>query len=89
MKYFIKDLGTGFGAFIKLQAETILKNNSLINIGESYLVFTIGEEEETLTSENLSNDNFKQTSSNKEYNKMLTVKIFHENTKYDNPMYFD
>ena len=39
--YYIKDLGFGFGTFIKLTKEIKLKDNFLINIGETYIVFSI------------------------------------------------
>jgi hypothetical protein len=81
MKYYIIDLGNGFGTFIKLQAETILKNNSLISLGESYIVCTIGVDDETGNSDHAS---FKQLSSNlgNDYSEMLNIKIFSGN-KYD------
>jgi len=43
-KYYIKDLGAGFGTFIKLDNEMKINNNSLINIGETFLVFTYIED---------------------------------------------
>ena len=39
-KYYIKDLGNGFGTFIKLINEEKIKDNLLINIGETYIVFS-------------------------------------------------
>lgn len=39
-KYYIVDLGKGFGTFEKLQKELMLKENQLINIGNSYIVFS-------------------------------------------------
>ena len=42
-KYFIQDLGFGFGTFIKIINELKIKDNYLVNIGETYLVFTIDE----------------------------------------------
>ena len=44
-KYFIKDLGCGFGTFIKLIDELKIKENMLINMGESYIVFSFGDGE--------------------------------------------
>lgn len=38
MKYYIKDLGIGYGAFVKLTRPLVLKDNFLINMGESYIV---------------------------------------------------
>ena len=37
-KYKIKDLGIGYGAFVKLTKPLILKDNFLLNMGESYIV---------------------------------------------------
>ena len=45
-KYYIKDLGNGFGTFIKLINETRIKDNLLINIGETYIVFSFNNENE-------------------------------------------
>ena len=39
-KYYIVDLGNGFGTFMKLSQELKLKDNHLINIGNSYIVFS-------------------------------------------------
>jgi hypothetical protein len=48
LKYYIKDLGHGFGTFIKITRWTEIKNKFLINIGENYIVFTLGlEDDET------------------------------------------
>lgn len=38
MSYKIKDLGVGYGAFVKLTRPLILRDNFLLNMGESYLV---------------------------------------------------
>ena len=46
LNYYIKDLGRGFGTFIKIQEWTELKNNLLLNIGENYIVFSLGDDEE-------------------------------------------
>jgi hypothetical protein len=37
-QYKIKDLGKGYGAFAKLQGSIIIRDSFLINIGESYVV---------------------------------------------------
>jgi len=44
-KYYIRDLGNGFGTFIKLIKETKIKDNLLINIGETYIVFSFNNNE--------------------------------------------
>jgi hypothetical protein len=38
MNYKIKDLGIGYGVFVKLAEGLPLKDNFLINMGESYIV---------------------------------------------------
>ena len=38
MAYKIKDLGIGFGAFVKLNNPLVLRDNFLLNMGESYIV---------------------------------------------------
>ena len=45
-KYYIRDLGNGFGTFIKLINETRIKDNLLINIGETYIVFSFNNDNE-------------------------------------------
>ncbi|CAG9313681.1 unnamed protein product [Blepharisma stoltei] len=39
--YWIRDLAKGFGVFVKLDYALILKNNMLINIGESFIVINL------------------------------------------------
>jgi hypothetical protein len=39
--YFIKDLGNGFGAFVKLDSQLCLRDNNLLHIGESFVVVNI------------------------------------------------
>lgn len=85
MKYYLKDLGNGFGTFIKLQTENLLKDNSLINIGDSYIVCTLGLEDDTEYTG--SDHNIKlSVQGNKDYSNMLNVKIFSgsgSTNKYD------
>ena len=45
-KYYIKDLGNGFGTFIKLIDKEKIKDNLLINIGETYIVFSFNADNE-------------------------------------------
>ena len=57
-EYYLRDLGNGLGTFVKIKTQMILKDNSLINIGDSYLVVnfdpplekTEGNEEGTIES---------------------------------------
>ena len=78
MTYYLKDLGHGFGTFIKVTTWTKITNNMLLNIGENYIVFTLGVEEELLMSEKHGvNDDNKG-----KYNNMINVKIFSGNIKH-------
>lgn len=69
--YFIKDCsyGSGYGSFMKVIKEMKIKDNTLINIGENYVVFTLGvdvlESDENYNDAYLSNDE-----------RILSVKVF-------------
>ena len=45
LKYYIKDLGLGYGTFKKIVKKATLKDTYLINIGNSYIVCTFGVDE--------------------------------------------
>ena len=77
LNYYIKDLGHGFGTFIKITDFVEIKNNFLLNIGDNYIVFSIGNDNEFDTNENYIN--------NSEFT--LNVKIFSGNIK-KNVLYF-
>jgi len=47
-KYKIKDLGVGYGAFVKLTRPLILRDNYLLNMGESYVVANLLKPQEDL-----------------------------------------
>lgn len=66
--YFIKDCsnGCGYGSFMKIIKESKIKDNTLINIGENYLVFTFGVDD---IDQNDNNNIF-------ENEKILSVKVF-------------
>lgn len=44
-QYFLKDLGSGYGTFIKLIGSLKIKNNLLITVGETFIVFIFDEDE--------------------------------------------
>ena len=48
MKYKIKDLGVGYGAFVKLTRPIILRDNFLLNMGESYIVANLFKSQDDL-----------------------------------------
>jgi hypothetical protein len=72
LNYYIKDLGFGFGTFIKIQEWTELKSNLLLNIGENYIVFSFGDDENEELEEEKNVDN----NINKENYNYLNVKVF-------------
>lgn len=39
--FFLKDLGQGFGTFVKLSSTLVLENNQLLNMGDSFLIVNI------------------------------------------------
>ena len=81
LNYYIKDLGRGFGTFIKIQEWTELKNNLLLNIGENYIVFSLGDDEnEEKEKDKEEVINGKNTFKN-ENNNCLNVKIFSTKTQ--------
>lgn len=47
--YRIRDLGVGFGAFVRVDQPLILKANHLVSMGSSFLVFTFSEEQKQST----------------------------------------
>ena len=38
--FYLMDLGIGYGTFFKIEEDIIIKDNNIINIGESYLIFS-------------------------------------------------
>ncbi len=75
-KYYIKDLGKGFGAFMKITEPYQLKTDLLINIGDSYIVVSIGEDD-------LKSNNEDQNACITDVSQTLTLKIFSGTYKYD------
>jgi len=67
--YYLMDLGVGYGTFYKIEEETIIKENSIVNIGESFLVFSFMNKE-LETEEQFGEDD-------------LILKIYSNNQEYD------
>ena len=44
LNYYLRDLGHGFGTFIRTNSKVEIKNNFLLNIGENYLIFSLIKE---------------------------------------------
>lgn len=75
--YFIKDLGCGFGTFMKISSETKLRDSYLINIGNTYIVCTFGLEEYEIDENNIQNGD-----------KVLIIKVFNGDIKTE-PYFFN
>lgn len=43
--FFIKDLGIGYGVFTETIGPVMIKDNMLVNMGESYIVTNLQQEE--------------------------------------------
>ena len=87
MKYYVKDCGMSYGTFIKIQNELILKDNYVINIGDSYLDISIGIENKSFLKDNINNGNNNQkqifSQSFSEYDNNLNLKIISKDKIYD------
>ena len=56
LKYFIKDLGSGYGTFIILKTPLRIINNLLISIGYTFIFFFLSQENENLSLKLLTGD---------------------------------
>jgi pSer/pThr/pTyr-binding forkhead associated (FHA) protein len=74
-KYYIKDLGNGFGTFIKLKDKFYIIDNSLINIGDSYLLFSYNKPE--------SDGNINEQIENLNNNRILYCQPYNGDKKYE------
>lgn len=78
--YLIKDCshGNGYGTFMKIFEEMKIKDNTLINIGENYIVFTLGVDETEQNEQILSVKVFRGESNNYSYvfNQFQNYKIY-------------
>ena len=73
--YYLIDMGIGYGTFYKIEEETIIKENSIINIGESYLVFSFNNKNLEENQEINEDDLFLKIYSNEgEYNPIIIQK---------------
>ena len=67
MKYFIKDLGKGYGTFKKIIEKEKIKDSYLLNIGNSYIVCTFGLDEYYQEGDKIEDDD-----------NILNIKVFSE-----------
>ena len=71
-QYKIRDLGKGYGAFAKLQGSIIIRDSFLINIGESYVVAYLINNQDDVMEDSQHNSNHK----NNQIPYKLKLKIF-------------
>ena len=84
-QYYLKDLGHGFGTFIKIIDWIEIKNNFLLNIGENYLILSFEDDEDDEYDNNIINkNNFYE---NKLEN-FITIKIFSLSTQIKNYKFY-
>ena len=86
-KYYVKDIGSPCGTFIKIENEIILKNSYVINIGDTFLEISIGLDGLSFYNSNTEMDIKNQITtsvdSNAEYNNNLNLKIISKDKIYD------
>ena len=86
--YFIKDYEKGYGTFIKIENEYKIKDNSLFNIGDSYLVFTFynNQNNNNNNNDNNNNNNNDEDNYNQNYNN-ICLKAYSGSITYE-PIFF-
>ena len=77
-QYYLKDLGHGFGTFVKINKYIEIKDNFLISIGVNYIVITLGQDEDNILKENITKDNMKEN----DENKLINLKLFSSNINH-------
>ena len=92
-KYFIRDLGNGLGSFTKIKDFFVLRSDSLFNIGDSFVVFYIGDNREMVNEDDVNkniNSNSNENNLNEDRNTcvtttslLLTLKIYSGKDTYD------
>ena len=78
--YIIKDLSAGFGlgTFWKLINKGKMKDNSIINIGQKFFVFTLGKDDTEISENNIITDN----------EIVLGIKVFGDNIEREKIFYY-
>ena len=76
LQYYLKNLGHGFGTFIKINEWTEIKNNFLLGIGENYIVFTLGIDDDMRINEHMSNNH------DEALKDLINLKIFSGNIRH-------
>jgi uncharacterized protein YcgL (UPF0745 family) len=77
--YYLKDLGVGYGTFYKIEDVSEIKENTIVNIGENYLVFSF-----KIADPNNNNNNSNSNNSNDEIDEEgLYLKIYSNEGEYE------
>ena len=77
--YYLIDLGVGYGTFYKIEDEAAIKENTIVNIGENYLVFSF-----KIADPNNNNNNSDSNNSNDEIDEEgLYLKIYSNEGEYE------
>ncbi len=82
LNYYIKDLGKGTGTFIKIQEWTEIKNNSLLNIGENYIVLSYDDEDDVDENDIINN------SKDNGLENYINIKVFSINSQIKSQKFF-
>lgn len=75
-KFLIKDLGIGFGAFVRLDLPLELRDNHLLNMGESFIIVNLINEKNSGGSGNYSISTHDSKKSGDSYHLKLRLKLF-------------
>jgi hypothetical protein len=88
LRYYIKDLFSGISTIYKVKNETVLKNNSLITIGESYILITFGEMSNPGLLQTTQVGNNYNSHNSKDNSELINIKVFNKNGQLiHDPMY--
>lgn len=79
LKYYIKDLFSGISTIYKVKNETVLKNNSLITIGDSYILITFGDLSDPGLFQNNQFANNYNSSISTSNTELINMKVFNKN----------
>ena len=80
-KYIIKDLGIGYGTFVRINSIHTLKDNQLINIGQIFILVYITEKGENFITNTINDSNNNNSISSK--GNQLKLKIYGVNNNGD------
>ena len=72
-KYYIQDLGSGYGTFIKLVNPLKIVNNLLINVGDTFIVFTLNKKNANLILKLFTGDEQSETYEYTKDKKLITI----------------